>query len=153
MIADAIGVTKAAVYHQFHTKEAIVLGVIEVDVQPIEQALDEAEAAGPSLQRSGEPAGRRHRHGGEQPPGVEHPSNATRCCFGSSANTSHRAECGSGSSRFSSATTSMPPPSVRAAVLSAAIGAVAHPFIIDLDNDSVRDELLKVTRRLIFKPG
>ena len=29
MIADAMGVTKAAVYHQFHTKEEIVLAVAE----------------------------------------------------------------------------------------------------------------------------
>jgi predicted enzyme related to lactoylglutathione lyase len=34
---------------------------------------------------------------------------------------------------------------VRAAVLSSAIGAVAHPFVIDLDDDTLRDELLQVT--------
>ena len=42
---------------------------------------------------------------------------------------------------------------VRAAVLSAAIGSVGHPFVIDLDNDTVRDELLKVSRGLIFRLG
>src|SRR6187401_438599 len=46
MIADALGVTKAAVYHQFPTKEAIVLGVIDVKLQPIEVALEEADSAG-----------------------------------------------------------------------------------------------------------
>ena len=32
MIADAIGVTKAAVYHQFPTKEAIVVAAVEVEL-------------------------------------------------------------------------------------------------------------------------
>jgi len=38
---------------------------------------------------------------------------------------------------------------VRAAVLSAAIGSVGHPFVINLDDDTLRRELLTVTRRLI----
>src|SRR4051812_27221524 len=46
MIADELGVTKAAVYHQFQSKEAIVLGVIEVRLQPIEAAVEEAVRAG-----------------------------------------------------------------------------------------------------------
>ena len=32
MIADDIGVTKAAVYHQFKTKEAIVVGAVEIEL-------------------------------------------------------------------------------------------------------------------------
>src|SRR4029079_5029144 len=48
MIADAVGVTKAAIYHQFATKEAIVIGVIEVQLVPVEDALAEAEVAGPT---------------------------------------------------------------------------------------------------------
>src|ERR1700690_744264 len=44
MIADAIGVTKAAVYHQFKTKEEIVIAVLEDDLGPLESALDAAEA-------------------------------------------------------------------------------------------------------------
>ena len=32
MIADAMGVTKAAVYHQFNTKEAIVLACTEIQL-------------------------------------------------------------------------------------------------------------------------
>jgi AcrR family transcriptional regulator len=45
MIADAIGVTKAAVYHQFRTKEAIVVAAVEVELGKLEEALDAAEAA------------------------------------------------------------------------------------------------------------
>ena len=38
MIADAIGVTKAAVYHQFKTKEEIVLAAAEVELAQVEAA-------------------------------------------------------------------------------------------------------------------
>ena len=49
MIADAIGVTKAAVYHQFKTKDEIVIAVAEVDLLKVQAALDvaEAEESGP----------------------------------------------------------------------------------------------------------
>ena len=44
MIADAIGVTKAAIYHQFKTKDEIVLAAVEVELVKLEAALDAAEA-------------------------------------------------------------------------------------------------------------
>ena len=44
MIADAIGVTKAAVYHQFKTKDEIVLAAAEADMARLEAALEAAEA-------------------------------------------------------------------------------------------------------------
>lgn len=44
MIADAVGVTKAAVYHQFKTKEAIVVAAVELELGRLEAALDAAEA-------------------------------------------------------------------------------------------------------------
>src|SRR5262245_6168796 len=44
MIADAIGVTKAAVYHQFQTKDEIILAVAGLDMPRLESALDAAEA-------------------------------------------------------------------------------------------------------------
>ena len=49
MIADSLGVTKAAVYHQFKTKESIMLAVAEVELERLEEALDAAEAEGTSL--------------------------------------------------------------------------------------------------------
>ncbi len=45
MIADAVGVTKAAVYHQFKTKEAIVVAAVDVELGALEPALEAAEAA------------------------------------------------------------------------------------------------------------
>jgi AcrR family transcriptional regulator len=44
MIADAIGVTKAAVYHQYRTKDEIVLAVAEVVLGRLEAAVAAAEA-------------------------------------------------------------------------------------------------------------
>jgi AcrR family transcriptional regulator len=44
MIADAIGVTKAAVYHQYKTKDEIVLAVAEVVLTGLEAAVIVAEA-------------------------------------------------------------------------------------------------------------
>lgn len=44
MIADAIGVTKAAVYHQFKTKEQIVIALTERELGGLEDALEAAEA-------------------------------------------------------------------------------------------------------------
>jgi AcrR family transcriptional regulator len=46
MIADAVGITKAAVYHQFRTKEQIVLAVTERELARLLPALEEAEAHG-----------------------------------------------------------------------------------------------------------
>ncbi len=45
MIADHIGVTKAAVYHQFRSKEAIVVGAVEIELGRLEEALDAAEVS------------------------------------------------------------------------------------------------------------
>lgn len=45
MIADHLGVTKAAVYYQFHAKEEIVLAVVEGAFDDLARFLDVAEAA------------------------------------------------------------------------------------------------------------
>src|ERR1700761_1791818 len=50
MIADAVGITKAAVYHQFRTKEQIVLAVTERELGRLGPALEEAEAHGDGSQ-------------------------------------------------------------------------------------------------------
>jgi AcrR family transcriptional regulator len=44
MIADVIGVTKAAVYHQYNTKDEIVLGVAQLVLTGLEAAVSAAEA-------------------------------------------------------------------------------------------------------------
>jgi hypothetical protein len=43
---------------------------------------------------------------------------------------------------------------VRTAMLFAAVsGAVIHPFVVDLDDDTLRDELLRLARRFLGLPG
>ena len=44
MIADEIGVTKAAVYHQYNTKDAIVLAAAEAELAHLEAVIAKAEA-------------------------------------------------------------------------------------------------------------
>jgi AcrR family transcriptional regulator len=44
MIADAIGVTKAAVYHQFRTKDEIIMAAMDEPVGRLEAAVAAAEA-------------------------------------------------------------------------------------------------------------
>jgi AcrR family transcriptional regulator len=44
MIADRIGVTKAAVYHQFPTKDEIVLGVLTPALESLQASIEEAES-------------------------------------------------------------------------------------------------------------
>src|SRR5499427_2709367 len=44
MIADAVGVTKAAVYHQYNTKDEIVLAVAGIVLARLEAAVTRAEA-------------------------------------------------------------------------------------------------------------
>ncbi len=44
MIADAVGITKAAVYHQFRTKDHIVIAVTDRELGRLVPALEEAEA-------------------------------------------------------------------------------------------------------------
>src|SRR6516225_9264826 len=44
MIADQIGVTKAAVYHQYNTKDEIIRAVADAELQRLEDVLDRADA-------------------------------------------------------------------------------------------------------------
>src|SRR5262249_27838605 len=43
MIADRLGVTKAAIYHKFKTKEELVIAVAEMELGKLEDAIEEAE--------------------------------------------------------------------------------------------------------------
>ena len=148
MIADAVGVTKAAIYHQFPTKDAIVLAVIDVQIQPLVAALEAAEAAGPSPEARrvllaeivDTVVGNRRSLSTLQSDPVllrllgEHEPSRRFWARLFSALVGHDLD---GRGR------------VRAAVLSAAIGSVAHPYVIDLDNDVVRAELLALTTPLL----
>jgi len=152
MVADALGVTKAAVYHQFKTKEAIVRAVLEVELAHLEDALEVAEAggAGPKeraalLSRVIDIAVERRRAVStlqSDPMLVRllrdwEPSRLlwTRLfAILVGDDLTERAR-------------------IRAAVLSAAIGSAGHGFVTDIDNETLKAELYRLTRPLVFPRG
>ncbi len=152
MIADAIGVTKAAVYHQFRTKEEIVVAAVEVELARLEPALDAAEAdeCGPRaldllLTQVIALAVERRRMVStlEYDPVVvrllaEHEP------FTTFMQRLFRLLVGFGTGAEAR---------VRAAMISTAIGgAVTHPLVADLDDDALREQLLHLTRQFLDLP-
>jgi AcrR family transcriptional regulator len=153
MIADALGVTKAAVYHQFKTKDALVLAVAEVGMAPLQDALDAAEAE-PSrmearallLTRVIDLAVERRRwvHALQGDPVI------VRLL------TSHEPLLDLVTRVYSLLLDDPANPAgqVRAAIVAAAIGgAIVNPLVAGLDDETLRTELLAVTRRLFELPG
>jgi AcrR family transcriptional regulator len=149
MIAGAIGVTKAAVYHQYNTKDEIVLTVAEVVLTGLEAALTRAEAErSRSRARAVLIAGmidlavERRRMASilqrdpvmlrfleEHAPFRRVMERVNRVLMGSASDARGR---------------------VLAATLAAAIaGAVIHPLVLDLDDESLRSHLLKQVRKLL----
>lgn len=149
MIAEALGVTKAAVYHQFQTKDAIVRAVLEVQLRPIEELLEAIEPLPADRARREHLLGslldyvvanRRSLGTLQRDPVLfrllrEYPPSLrmwTRV-FGILLDGVVDDEA-----------------LVRSAVLSAAVGAVAYPLVIDLDNDLLRDKLFRIMSALLF---
>jgi AcrR family transcriptional regulator len=153
MIADAIGVTKAAVYHQFKTKDEIVFAAIEVEMVKVETAIEAAEADSLS------PRGREVvltqvidlaverrsmvsavqndpvvvRFLSDHEPFRQLMDRLSVVLTGGDIGVDAR---------------------VRAAMVSAAIGgAVMHPLVMDLDDATLRAQLLERSRELLRLPA
>jgi AcrR family transcriptional regulator len=148
MIADAIGVTKAAVYHQYNSKDGIVLAVAEVVLARLEGAVTAANA---ERSRSGardvliaamiDLAVERRRMASvlqrdpvmlrvldEHEPFRRVMVRVNRVLMGGASDTAAR---------------------VQAAMFAAAIaGAVIHPLAVELDDQTLRQQLLKQARKL-----
>jgi AcrR family transcriptional regulator len=152
MIADAIGVTKAAVYYQFNSKEEIVIAAAEDELARLEAAMDAAEAApGPEGVRealllrivdlavtrrrmestlAGDPV--LVRFFATHEPFRQVMARLYRLLMGQEAGAETR---------------------TRAAMLIAAIGgAVMHPLVADIDDDTLRAQLLHLARRFLDLP-
>jgi AcrR family transcriptional regulator len=149
MIADAIGVTKAAVYHQYNTKEEIILAVARVVLGRLEAAVSAAEVER-SRARAREVlvaqmidlAVERRRWASvlqrdpvmlrfleENEPFRRVMERVNRLLMGGAPEPRAR---------------------VLAAVLAAAIaGAVIHPVVLELDDESLRSQLLRQVRKLL----
>jgi AcrR family transcriptional regulator len=149
MIADAIGVTKAAVYHQYNTKDEIILAVTQVVLAGLEAAVTEAEAersrararevliaamidlAVDSRQMANvlqrDPVMLRFLE--EHEPFRRVMERVNRVLMGGAPDARAR---------------------VQAAIFASAIGgAVIHPLVLDLDDESLRSQLLKQARKLL----
>ena len=149
MIADAIGVTKAAVYHQYNTKDEIILAVAQVVLAGLETAVTAAEAER-SRARAREVlvaamidlAVERRRMASilqrdpvmlrflqEHEPFRRVMERVNRVLMGGA---------------------SKPGPRVQAAMFASAIaGAVIHPLVLGLDDESLRSQLLKQALKLL----
>jgi AcrR family transcriptional regulator len=152
MIADALGVTKAAVYHQFKTKEEIVLAAAQAELAKVEAAVEAAEAETDTARardvlvaRIVDLAVERRRMEStllgdpvivrffaHHEPFRDVMDRLYRLLMGSDASPADR---------------------VPAAMLTAAIGGAAmHPLVVDLDDDALRSQLLRLARRFLDLP-
>jgi AcrR family transcriptional regulator len=151
MIADAIGVTKAAVYHQFRTKEEIVIALTSWERARLQEALQAAEAelsrvrARELFADPGDRVGRRTPAGGQH---VAVRSGHRR--------TARRTSTVSAfvNRLYGVLISDDDEAPVPAAMLAGAIGvAVTHPLVADVDDDTLRVQLLQWTQRLVELPG
>jgi AcrR family transcriptional regulator len=151
MIADAMGVTKAAVYRQVKTKAEIVLALTERELGRQEEALEAAEAE-PSASRARElllhrvidEAVERRRAAAtlqfdpvivrflaDHPPFQQFIGRLFAVLIGENT----------------------PQARLPAAMLSGAIAVgVMHPLVDDIDDDTLRTQLLFYTRKLVDLP-
>ena len=152
MIADTIGVTKAAVYHQFKTKDEIILAAAEVDMAKLTEVLDVAEATVGRPQAldvlltqlvdlavenrrmvsilQSDPVMVRLLE--EHPPFRQQMARLYVLLVGNDPSADER---------------------VQAAMLAAAIGGAASPLVVDLDDDTLRANLLDLARRFLHDGG
>jgi len=153
MIADELGVTKAAVYHQYRTRDEIVLAAARAELDILAAVVATAEEE-PSPQRArdalidgivdltvdrrrtvstilGDPVIAGFFDDDEQFREVMH--QMRRLLVGEDASAEAR---------------------VRLAMLLAAIsGAATHPFVRDLDDDTLREQLSELARRFLGLRG
>jgi AcrR family transcriptional regulator len=151
MIADRLGVTKAAVYHQFHNKADIVVAVLELQLEHLESAVEQAEAAGESRTS-------RTALLAAMIDGVIRRRTAWRTL--QSDPVFLRALDAHAPSRrlfarvfaFLLGDVAGRDDRVRSAVLSATIGAVGHPLVADVDDATLAADLLAVASALVEEP-
>ncbi len=153
MIADGLGVTKAAVYHKFNTKSEIVLAVAENEFAKLEAVLETAEILEPRVRaremlllRVIDMAIERRRWVSvlQSDPVMirlladhEPLLRITERVYGLLLDGATGPEA-----------------RVAAAVMSAAIGGtLVHPLVADLDDETLRRNLLRITRRIFDVDG
>jgi AcrR family transcriptional regulator len=150
MIADAIGVTKAAVYHQFNAKDEIVLAVAQAELANLEAAIETAEAQ-PDPARARDvlveqmvdlAVARRRMESMLLGDPVIVRFFAQHDPYRKVMGRMYRVLAGAD-----------PDARLSAAMLTAAIGgAVMHPIVAELDDATLRAQLLHLARRFLDLP-
>lgn len=152
MIAKAIGVTKAAVYHQFRTKDEIVLAAAQAELARLEAVLDTAEAEPTPAQARKALVGRIVDLTVESRRTMI-PILSDPVIVRFFAEHEQLRRVMRRLSRLLMGDDAGPEARVQTAVLTAALsGAVMHPLVVDLDDDTLRAQLLTVARRLFQLP-
>jgi AcrR family transcriptional regulator len=153
MIADEIGVTKAAVYHQYKTKDEIVLAAAEAELARLQAVIEAAETE-PTTKRARDAlvtgivdlAVERRRTVSivlSDPVIVEF--FAEHDTFREVMQRLRRLVMGADTGSEARVRTVM--------LLAAISGAVMHPFVIDLDDRALRAELLRLARSFLGLRG
>jgi AcrR family transcriptional regulator len=152
MIADSMGLAKAAVYYQFRTKDEIVLAVTNEEMAGLNEAIEAAEARGRTvaarqalLERVVDLSIERRNAVGV----LQSDPQVIRLLA------SHEPFQRTVDRLFATLLGEDPGPdnAVLVAMLSGAIGgALTHPRVTGLDDAQVRVELLRVARRLLDIP-
>ncbi|MFI5897945.1 TetR/AcrR family transcriptional regulator [Actinoplanes sp. NPDC051513] len=148
MIADRLGVTKAAVYHQFPTKDEIVLAVIDPALDRLEPIAEQAEA------QRGHAARRDAVLAGVVDLVVEFRRVSSTLSFDPVVvrlvRSHHALRSLQRIRRLLGGTAPDPGSRVRMAVLSGGlIMAGADPAVAGLDDEDFRDHLLAAARRIL----
>jgi len=153
MIADAVGVTKGAIYHQFKTKDELVLAVAELELSRLEDALEAAESM------DGSDVAREFLLHQVIEHAVDHRRGANTLQFDPvlvRLLSDHKPF-----QRFIERLYGMlvgdkpgPDTQVRLAALTCVVGGtVAHPLVAGLDDDTLRRQLLDTARKIIDLPA
>jgi AcrR family transcriptional regulator len=153
MIADAVGVTKGAIYHQFKTKDELVLAVAEFELSRLEDALEAAESLG------GSDVAREFLLNRVIDHAVDHRRAANTLVFDPvlvRLLSDHKPF-----QRFIERLYGMlvgdkpgPDTQVRLAALTCVVGGtVAHPLVDGLDDNTLRRQLLDTARKIIGLPA
>jgi AcrR family transcriptional regulator len=153
MIADEIGVTKAAVYHQYRTKDEIVLAAAETELAMLAGVVARAEA---------EPSARRARNAAVS--GIVDLAIDRRRTTGTILGDPVIVEFFADHAGFRDVMHRLrqllmgrdtgPEATLHMVMLLAAIsGAVSNPLVVDLDDATLRTELLRLARRFLGLPA
>ena len=153
MIADEIGVTKAAIYHQYRTKEEIILAAAEAELARLTAVIDAADAE-PTRKKARDvlisgivelAVERRRTMGTIMGDPVIIGFFAEHQAF---REVMHRLRI------LFTGDNAGPEARVQTAMLIAAVsGAAMHPFVVDLDDDTLQIQLGRLARRFLGLPG